>query len=685
MRIRDIRIDSFGQLKDRRFRLGPGLNVFYGPNESGKTTTMEFIRSTLVPTRTRLYPARAKSDSGTITVEDQSGIAEISYGSTEGIPEILRDMDPELYRNIFAMNQKGLDDYDSVSNNDIRSRFLTIPGGESMPAVIEGLEDETKQIVGLTARSPSALNGIQAKEDEILNKIAEMRSGAESYSQLKDRSAELRTELDSIADANRVKLEDNELYSKVCSQRPNFQSLEELRAKREAAAKEAIVTEEEVAEHDRLVSERDGRKSAFEAVESSLKDLSAKLPVDESKARRYLPEIEGMLLRRRESVTAPQPVPEPKKGFPVIALALVLIGSMALAIPFLDITTRVIITGVFVLLGFLAFAVWKKRPAASPVQAPLVTDTYERDLIALMGSLGLLHTTVNQDLNVLNSLKNTLASIDMLSMRASNLRIQYMQADNDYVTFVSRFRGEQGYQEAVSRSGQIGNLDSAIAALTDNIREAGFDPDQPLPDVEYTEVDSSRQDEINTELGRLEQQMKGILDTEDLDALIDTSYTVASEKGKLLREAAVLLISEEIVQKACSDLYSDVHPDVVTTADRYLSMMTSGVYHLDTDPRSTDIAIISEQGRKTQKQWSTGLRAQVLLSLKLAIAKEMGGGDIPMILDDVLLPFDSVRKEGACSALSQVSGEMQILLFTCDDSVKRICEGIDGANIISLS
>jgi uncharacterized protein YhaN len=63
----------------------------------------------------------------------------------------------------------------------------------------------------------------------------------------------------------------------------------------------------------------------------------------------------------------------------------------------------------------------------------------------------------------------------------------------------------------------------------------------------------------------------------------------------------------------------------------------------------------------------------------------MGGGDIPMILDDVLLPFDSVRKEGACSALSHVSGEMQILLFTCDDSVKRICEGIDGANIISLS
>ena len=178
--------------------------------------------------------------------------------------------------------------------------------------------------------------------------------------------------------------------------------------------------------------------------------------------------------------------------------------------------------------------------------------------------------------------------------------------------------------------------------------------------------------------------MKITLDTDELDKLIDSSYSVSSEKNKLLREAAVLLLSAEIVQNACSDLYSDVHPDVVTTADRYLSMMTSGVYHLDTDPRNTEITIVSEQGRKTQKQWSTGLRAQVLLSLKLAIAKEMGAGEIPMILDDVLLPFDSVRKEGACNALSQVSEEMQILLFTCDDSVKRVCEGIESARLISL-
>ena len=78
------------------------------------------------------------------------------------------------------------------------------------------------------------------------------------------------------------------------------------------------------------------------------------------------------------------------------------------------------------------------------------------------------------------------------------------------------------------------------------------------------------------------------------------------------------------------------------------------------------------------------MRAQVLLSLKLAIAKEMGNGEIPVILDDVLLPFDGQRKIGACKALAQLSEEMQILMFTCDDAVMHICESLDNTNTIRL-
>ena len=48
MKITDIKIDGFGVWHDLAIRgLSPELTVFYGPNEAGKSTLMQFIRSVL--------------------------------------------------------------------------------------------------------------------------------------------------------------------------------------------------------------------------------------------------------------------------------------------------------------------------------------------------------------------------------------------------------------------------------------------------------------------------------------------------------------------------------------------------------------------------------------------------------------------------------------------------------------
>jgi uncharacterized protein YhaN len=178
--------------------------------------------------------------------------------------------------------------------------------------------------------------------------------------------------------------------------------------------------------------------------------------------------------------------------------------------------------------------------------------------------------------------------------------------------------------------------------------------------------------------------MRAALDTGELDSLIDQSYALTARKEKGLREGATAILAAAIVQNACSDLYETVHPDVITTADRYLSMMTLGTCRFDLDPRNPDLTVVSNGEPKGAKQWSTGLHAQIMLSIKLAIAKEMGNGEIPVILDDVLLPFDRERKNGACMALSALSQEMQVLLFTCDDDVMGMCGNLPNTSVISM-
>ena len=47
MRLTRIEIDGYGSLRDFRVEIAPGLHVFYGPNESGKSTLQRSILALL--------------------------------------------------------------------------------------------------------------------------------------------------------------------------------------------------------------------------------------------------------------------------------------------------------------------------------------------------------------------------------------------------------------------------------------------------------------------------------------------------------------------------------------------------------------------------------------------------------------------------------------------------------------
>ena len=45
MKIKKIKINSYGKLKDKEINLKNNLNIIYGENESGKSTLLNFIKS----------------------------------------------------------------------------------------------------------------------------------------------------------------------------------------------------------------------------------------------------------------------------------------------------------------------------------------------------------------------------------------------------------------------------------------------------------------------------------------------------------------------------------------------------------------------------------------------------------------------------------------------------------------
>ena len=57
MIITTIHIDRFGGLRDLTLRPEAGVNVFFGPNESGKSTVAGFIKSLNSPQVTSCLPS----------------------------------------------------------------------------------------------------------------------------------------------------------------------------------------------------------------------------------------------------------------------------------------------------------------------------------------------------------------------------------------------------------------------------------------------------------------------------------------------------------------------------------------------------------------------------------------------------------------------------------------------------
>ena len=497
------------------------------------------------------------------------------------------------------------------------------------------------------------------------------------------------TELASLTESNASAQRNNDRFAKVESQRASYEQLDSLKAQRAAIAAGRTVSPEENDAYERLKYDASEKRSSYRAVDDSRNELLKAFPgKDDSKARARRSEIRDVLDRRGEYVSRRSSPPAESVKVPKMRLPLVLLLFAAAVASFallpLDIVARAGVAGVLAAMAVGVFLFWKDTKVTTSKGNESWIQSYESQVRSISSSCGAPDISIDRQLEVLEGYERALSGLDALNGRWSELKMEQMKADNELLAFLTRFGGEEGYQKALKKSAELERLDVAIAAVRKGITDSGFDPEKPLPEVSKVDIDTSRQSEISKELGALRERMKAVLDTEVLDSLIDRCYMLMKDRESILRACAVAVLSSKIVEDACEGQYTEVRPGVVQTADRYIGMMTMGIYHLDTDPRSKELTVVSGSVTKGSRQWSTGLRAQVMLSLKLAIAKELGSGEVPVILDDVLLPFDSMRMEGACSALSQVSKEMQILLFTCDDRVVKKCQRIPDVRMIPM-
>ena len=171
MRINDLQVDGFGVWKGLAVdRLSPDITVFYGQNEAGKTTLMQFVRSMLfgfAPERLEKYtpPVYGGAAGGSLFVKAPQGTFEIqrhvdpsrpvdSVGdlslidTTDGdlhgnsqLSQMLSQIDESIFNNVFSVGLREIQELGALNNTQAAEHLYRLTSGLDRVSLVDVMRD----------------------------------------------------------------------------------------------------------------------------------------------------------------------------------------------------------------------------------------------------------------------------------------------------------------------------------------------------------------------------------------------------------------------------------------------------------------------------------------------------------------------------------------------------------------
>jgi uncharacterized protein YhaN len=263
MRIQKIHVDGFGVWNDKTWGpLDPGLNVFHGPNETGKSTLMGFIRAMFFGfekrgTARRYDPANGGSHGGHIElmvgdtqlrVERKTGrhvrgtvtvYAGDAASDETALERLLGGTTKTLYHNVFAFGLEELEQFHTLQESEIATH-ITGAGlgiGASRWAAVQKDLEERQSALFLPRGQHSTINVAFKELESVRDDLDRTEHQPQDYLAAHEARTRLAVELSSLEDQVAEVSRKIQHYAKRVKNRP----LIEKRNKIEARLKELPV------------------------------------------------------------------------------------------------------------------------------------------------------------------------------------------------------------------------------------------------------------------------------------------------------------------------------------------------------------------------------------------------------------------------------------------------------------
>ncbi len=189
--------------------------------------------------------------------------------------------------------------------------------------------------------------------------------------------------------------------------------------------------------------------------------------------------------------------------------------------------------------------------------------------------------------------------------------------------------------------------------------------------LELKEESTSRERKALELKVRLQQIEESLAVRESLEKKRDELYTVLSEKT---REVKMIELAIEQIMKLSLAIHESFGKQINRDLSKVVKQLTNGNYSKVYVDAKMNISVEYDHKKVPIHKLSTGTIHQIYFALRMVFARHLfPNSKLPLILDETFVYYDNDRLEEVLKILPK---DQQIILFTCQDRERTICDKI---------
>jgi chromosome segregation ATPase len=223
VKVSRVKIEGFGKFQSREFNFLKGLNIIYGPNESGKTTLTQFILYTLSGFNSeeaeKYRPWNGDKFGGKVVLETKEGEKTLEFNPERPLNDVLVSRE-EFESSSYIPEEGGLEISSGISGTIIAKLRKKMETMEKVGRIIEIIRSEQRvreKLMEEERKLKEKLKNAREKVEEHMKMLENEKSIRKRYIALKKKLKDLNKRLKEISEkllASKV-LKAREIWNKM--------------------------------------------------------------------------------------------------------------------------------------------------------------------------------------------------------------------------------------------------------------------------------------------------------------------------------------------------------------------------------------------------------------------------------------------------------------------------------------